>query len=284
LPERRRALGSARVLIAGVARNCGASILATISALEKATAGFNSREFLIIESDSTDETPETLAALEASGRIACRLLGNLSAQFPLRTERIAHCRNQIVADVRNRAGENVDFVIMADMDGVNSHVTRAAIEDGWCREEPWDVLTANQSGFYYDIWALRHPHWSPNDCWEAARELKPSFGRRIARQLAVTSKQVPICAGANLIEVESAFGGLAIYRAEAFSAGTYAGAKSDGQELCEHVPFHAELRARGFRIFINPALLNATQYEHLGDPLARLWGRAKRAFRLNIRA
>jgi hypothetical protein len=283
LSESRTAIEEARVLVAGVARNCGRSLPATVSALERATTGFKSREFLIIESDSTDDTVEKLAALEARGRIAYWSLGNLKAQFSLRTERIAHCRNQIVAHVRNREVQDLDFVILADLDGVNSNVTRDAIEDGWRRDEPWDVLTANQREFYYDIWALRHHYWSPVDCWEAARELEPLFGRRTARRLAVTSKQVRIQAGAGLIEVESAFGGLGIYTAEAYSAGTYTGTKGDGEELCEHVPFHAELRARGFRIYINPALLNTTQIEHRVGPAGRLLRRTRSVLRLNNR-
>jgi hypothetical protein len=282
LVESRIPIGQARVLVAGVARDCSASLGSTVAALERATAGFGSREILIIESDSRDNTVEILGALEAGGRIAYRSLGNLAERFSLRTQRIAHCRNQVVTHVRERG--NVDYVIMADLDGVNSNVTRAAVEDGWSRYEAWDVLTSNQRGFYYDIWALRHRYWSPDDCWEVARELTPLFGQRFARKLAVTSRQARIAPSASLIEVESAFGGLAIYGAEAFSAGNYAGTTSDGQEICEHVPFHAALRERGFRIFINPALLNAMQFEHrLVGPIGRLWRRSREILRSNNR-
>ena len=35
----------------------------------------------------------------------------------------------------------------------------------------WDVFTANTSDIYYDIWALRHNNWSPNDCWQNKKDL-----------------------------------------------------------------------------------------------------------------
>jgi hypothetical protein len=68
---------------------------------------------------------------------------------------------------------------------------------------------------------------------------------------------------AEWIEVESAFGGLAIYRREALLEGRYNGVR-DGEGICEHVPLHAELRAKGRRIFINPALINANRTDHSG--------------------
>ena len=56
--------------------------------------------------------------------------------------------------------------------------------------------------------------------------------------------------GAPLVPVDSCFGGLAVYRMEAFASGSYAGGD------CEHVTFHASLRRAGFgRIFLDPSLL-----------------------------
>ncbi|MBS0474218.1 MAG: hypothetical protein JSR28_03595, partial [Proteobacteria bacterium] len=256
-PHARVPIADARILITGTARDCAAFLGPGIASLERATAGFRQRQFLIIESDSTDGTPAVLARLAREGRIAYESLGALTGRMPFRTQRIAHCRNRILDHVHTESAR-YDYVIVADLDGVNATIERSALESGWNTAEPWDGLTANQNGAYYDVWALRHPAWSPNDCWEAVRQLTPLFGARKACQMAVYGRQVRLPSTGGLVEVESAFGGLAIYRTEAFVAGHYDGLTADGREICEHVPFHAAMRAAGFRIFINPQMLNTS--------------------------
>lgn len=73
----------------------------------------------------------------------------------------------------------------------------------------------------------------------------------------VHSKMIILPPDSEWIEVDSAFGGLAIYRRQAIGDARYVGVNEKGEELCEHVPFHSELRRRGCRIFINPGLINA---------------------------
>jgi hypothetical protein len=49
--------------------------------------------------------------------------------------------------------------------------------------------------------------------------------------------------------VASAFGGLCIYRTEAYLQGTY-----DGVKDCEHVPYHASIaKATGQHLYLNPS-------------------------------
>ena len=124
-------------------------------------------------------------------------------------------------------------------------------------EVDWDVVTANQRGRYYDIWALRHPLWCPSDCWEEAGFYQSlGMDRKRARFYAVDRKMHTIPETAAPIEVESAFGGTAIYKAQAYRAGTYKGI-CDGKGLCEHVPFHEAIRQAGGKIYLNPGFVNA---------------------------
>jgi hypothetical protein len=84
------------------------------------------------------------------------------------------------------------------------------------------------------------------------------FERRIA------ALQYRISPDAPFISVRSAFGGLGIYRAEALSSAWYGSRDQQGRAVCEHVVFHRQLRARGFGLYISPALLNEAPPEHLG--------------------
>ena len=72
---------------------------------------------------------------------------------------------------------------------------------------------------------------------------------------------------AGLIEVDSAFGGLAIYRRAVFLAGRYAGTdKRGGFDVADHIPFHEWLRAQGYKIYINCALINCARYPDAVEP------------------
>jgi hypothetical protein len=66
----------------------------------------------------------------------------------------------------------------------------------------------------------------------------------------------------NWIEVDSAFGGLAIYKSYTLLEARYAGKSESGDVICEHVPLHDNIRSQGYRIFINPKLINFKYTDH----------------------
>lgn len=274
-PEPSVAISHARVLICGVARNCEQSIANSVAALYDAAKQFGEVRFHIVESDSSDGTIRALGQLSELYPLTFQSEGKLRRTMPLRTERIAYCRNQLVDLVRASEFGEIDFVLMADLDGLNESISAEGLSSCWEVQAPWGVLTANQPNGYYDIWALRHSDWMPGDCWENYRSLEPKFGKKIAKEIAVSSRQIAIPTSARVIEVDSAFGGLGLYRTTAFLSGKYRGTNPDGSEICEHVPFHAQLRGAGHRIFINPAFVNSTPQEHVGLTIPLL----KRLFR-----
>jgi hypothetical protein len=258
---------SSSVVIVGLARNCQRTLRADVARLSWAAGAFRRRQVLVVESDSTDGTRDILAKMaKQTSDFRSLSLGNLQQQCPLRTDRIAYCRNAYLAELRTSPTySGVDYVIVADLDGVNSRLTPAALATCWSDHVgSWDVCTANQSGPYYDVWALRHPAWCPGDCWAAFQELEPIFGTKAALQLAVWSKMVHIPRTAAPIQVRSAFGGLAVYRAAALLEDVkYVGLTDAGAEVCEHVALHEQLVRRGYRIVINPGLVSAGVTSHI---------------------
>lgn len=253
----------AELVVVGCVRNGAKSVRRAVETLARATAGFANVQFLVIESDSTDATLAELARLrQQSERFDFISLGSLGERISARTERIAHCRNRYLEELRaNARYAAVDYVMVADLDGVNNDLRREAVETCWGSKLPWDVVTANQRDAYYDIWALRHADWCPVDCHDQYSRLRGMFGHPRALAIAIHSRMARLSPRADWIEVESAFGGLAIYRREALLGSTYSGT-SGGHSVCEHVPLHAQLRTKGLRIFINPALINAHRTDH----------------------
>ena len=69
---------------------------------------------------------------------------------------------------------------------------------------------------------------------------------------------------AEWIEVDSAFGGLAIYRRETLLdvSSRYIGLYKDGIEVVEHVSLHLGIIQNGYKIFINPRLINTDFTDH----------------------
>ena len=258
-----------KILIVGVIRNGEKTISAEILSLNNAFNDFFEVYWLIIESDSEDNTVKRLSELSQTFKnFNYQSVGQLAETMPLRTERLAFCRNIYLDEIRNNPFySDFEYIVVADLDGVNNLLTPDGVRS--CFEKNmWDVCTANQLGGYYDIWALRHPIWSPGDCWEQFRYLnqfaKSSQDSNNLLYAAVHSKMVVIPQDAEWIEVESAFGGLAIYKRETLLDATtkYIGLNKSGVEIVDHASLHLGITQNGYKIFINPKLINTDFTEH----------------------
>ncbi len=253
------------VLIAGPARNICDHISNDIRSLFNATSGFKETYGLVVESDSTDNTVLVLEDLKNTiNNFDYISLGTLAKRMPKRTERLAYARNLILEQVKNNDRyKSIDYVIMADLDGINRDITKERIEKCW-DSHVWDVVTANQPDAYYDVWTLRHPIWCPNDCFEELRKIENIIGKENAWNVLIKSRQISLNPSMGMIEVDSAFGGLGIYKKQVFICGKYEGLDSNGNEVSDHISFHNAIRKVGYRIFIDCGLVNSNY--HLDNP------------------
>jgi hypothetical protein len=254
-------MNQATVLLAGTARDVAPYIVSEMKHLMAAITGFKKVFVLVIESDSSDNTVEVLEGLKKTiPNFDYLALGKLAGEIQIRTERLAFCRNHIVDVIKNNPlYAEVDFVMLADLDGLNTHLNAASIAQCWQDSVPWDVVTANQLDFYYDVWTLRHKYWSPGDCILQKQGLEPILGHDQSVNLSVWAKQAKLPISAGYIEVDAAFGGFAIYKKQAYVTGHYVGSGvTEGMkhEACEHVAHCSDMRKAGYRIFINSALIN----------------------------
>ena len=257
-------LEEARVVIVGLARNCESVVASEIRRIDSAFAIFRNRSWIVVESDSNDRTVEEIESI--TDQIDLRLIskGRLSDRHPLRTDRLALCRNicleEIESDPRLRGA---DFVAVADLDGINSSLTEESIRACWNVEVEWDACFANQESPYYDIWALRHEDWSPGD-FLRGYEFRLAHGVRQQKAISDTyyGSMITLDPRTPPLEVESAFGGIGIYKKDFIEGCRYVGLDGDGREVCEHVEFHAGLRRKGAKLFIIPNFINGSWNEH----------------------
>ncbi len=258
---------NSKVVIVGTVRDCFKFLEQDVLKLSKAFALFKDLHWFIVESDSSDRTVDCLATLQALvPNFHYKSMGQLAADMPLRTDRIAFCRNACLDEIKtNPLLMGAKYLVVADLDNSQSQLTLEGVMSSFERDD-WGGVTCNQSGLYYDIWALRHPVWNPGDCWQQKFFLEGmNLSKDVASYSAVFSRMIQVPQASQWIEVESSFGGLGIYKTEYLNHVRYEG-KSDkgpwGGQVCEHVAFNAALRANGAQLFINPQMVNTSLNEH----------------------
>jgi hypothetical protein len=252
------------VLITGLARNVGNGIEREIVRLERAFRNFEEISFFVVESDSEDNTIRELEKLQSNRRdFRFISLGALRLKIPDRVTRIAFCRDVYMREMRqNPIYQSFDFVCIVDFDLENDSLSASGIESCFSRPD-WCGVFANQKGAYYDIFALRAQNWSETNCWESDRLLREEgLDPDISRHIAVYSKMRKVDIDAAWIPVESAFGGLAIYRRECIADSNYQSIDFLNSGNCEHVLFNKSLVTKNHKLFINPFLTNFSWNDH----------------------
>ena len=243
-------------------RNVSGSLASDLTHLSGVLSSvFAVLKVVLVESDSTDSTLDIAHQLMAANLVHhVRSLGKLSDRYPIRCDRIAIARNSGLAVSREHY--STDFYVFADLDGVNKSITVDGVLSCF-RYSGWSAMVANQYGRYYDIWALRHSTWCPGDCWVEYNALLPLFGDKIARWLAVGSRQIAIDSDLPPILVRSGFGGLGIYRSDSVRGSAWSGLTSEGTEVVDWCSFNNSVVGQ---IYINPKLQNSGPSEHYVDP------------------
>jgi len=263
-----RRMAQSRVVITGLARNLGHVLPATIRRVERLCGLFADARVVVYENDSTDDTKPLLEAWAAADRRVhvtlddCHDPRNPPTRCLARAERMARYRDRCQQLVLDRCGD-FDAVIVLDLD-VAGGFSLDGVANSFGHDD-WDFIGSNglifrregltiNSPRQYDMWALRFDaDLSP---------LPTKSGCRYA-----------YARGESLVPVTSCFGGMGIYRMDAYRAGRY------GASDTEHAIFHRELIRRGFgRLFLNPSQILVYGRRHrFGDPLVaaalRAWSR-----------
>ena len=204
---RRKLMKNFNVIFAGCARNVEKCIKTNLDHINACGAKFKSFQLIIYENDSTDNTRTILNEAKKDNY---HYIFEDNVTEPARTMCLAHGRNQLIAKMRELDTYGVyHYLIMMDLDNINSSGSFIdSIETCFDYEtDDWDVLTANQTGGYYDLWALRYSEIIDGDFWKDKyykEEIEETQRIIIVPQLILPQD--------TLIEVDSAFGGIAIYK------------------------------------------------------------------------
>jgi hypothetical protein len=240
----RRRMRESSVVICGICRSVRPFLPRIAASIERLGELFKDYRVVVIENDSIDRTPEFLRDWSASNSRVEFETGTLGVEhFPQernlnRAAWLAVCRNryhQIVADRFSKC----DYVIPLDMDLAGGFsfdgIAHTFGHDGWDFVGSYSLIRRQNS--HHEEW----PYWH-YDAWAYRPESPQHPTARIL------PKDLQLQRGDPLLPVASCFGGLGVYRREAFLSAAYGG--SD----CEHVVLHEGLRRAGFhRLFLNPS-------------------------------
>ena len=231
----------------GLARDIAGVLPLSIERIEQTARHFADWSAIVLENDSTDGTKELLSewAYRQRDHVIVEMSDNgkphLHGFEQARTEAMAGYRNRCRELVEKHCGD-CDYVIVVDLDAWGGWSTHGVMNGiGWHERLPDAGCMASTSLFkhdayrigqdsvwcHYDNWAYRCYGWAPR--------LGPWFTFWLPPP------------GHPPLEVNSAFGGLGIYKTAAYLSSEYSG------EDCEHVPFHARMKEKGWSVFLNPS-------------------------------
>lgn len=256
LYERQVALGrtvasETSVVIVSIARNAMTRLPETMELVREVRAGFRDSRMFVFENDSDDGTGEYLESWRGDVVVQRETWGEPDTRGfeRSRTERLARARNICHQWVRENAHDRYWTVVLDvdpeygfSVDGVFNSVAWLSEMSGSARPLGAGGMASyslfkvtNESGevgiAHYDSWAARMNWW---------RDRRDEAGG-----MKWFSMLMPPV-GSPPFALNSAFGGLAVYRTEAFLTGGYSGTD------CEHVPHHRRMHAAGWQMYLNP--------------------------------
>lgn len=264
-----------RVLIVGTVSNVSERLRADFTSVRNAFSENFEVFTYLVESDSSDQTLAVLNDLSISNKNFNFIsFGDLNNSIPDRVERIRYCRNQYVKYIRDRFETHEwDYIVVADLDGMNAALNKSAVKSCFTRLD-WDCCLSNQTGGYYDIFALREASWQPGNYFEEVEVARAKIGNFELRKHifldrfrlllledsikknVIYAKMKRIPRGSSWVAVDSGFGGLAIYKPHVFLNFDYSKLNSQSRDS-EHVELHLRMKEVGNKIFINPDFVNS---------------------------
>lgn len=251
------------LLIVGLARNSAKNLAGEVQRIARLMTNFYKEiDFYVVESDSSDHTVEVLSHLTSSmPNFKFETLGNLEKTIPNRIERLRYCRNRYVyqfREIQSLTGRMYSEILVVDLDIRNRALKLNDLSRLFSLDFEWAALFANQKGRYFDIYALRLDSWVPTDCFtEVTKLIEKGLSGKEAKQIAIWSKMRKINKEGAPIPVNSAFGGMGLYKSWVFDKFDYSINKTPVEATeSEHVALHHKIQNAGGSMYILPWFTN----------------------------
>lgn len=254
------------IVICSIVRNAEKGLRRNIPVIDALTKSFDDWKVVVYENDSVDNTKSILRDweekyqenvfvisedIDKESTIPSSLANEVNPFFSAkRISKMAMLRNKYLDYVEGK-GWNPEYLMVVDLDVAQLYLD--GIIDCFNTADKWDAITA--FGYSTSPKIRRRYHDSYALC-EKGCENEPQTEDKIhhlADEYAVKCKKK-----GNLIPVDSAFGGLAIYKYTAIKGLRYTLLSNEDDRVevyCEHFSLNRQMAKRGhYRIFINPRM------------------------------
>ena len=261
-----------KAIFAGCVRNCERWLPKVLTNIEKYSSYFFKSHFIFIENDSTDNTKEILGKWYKNRNCSSINMDGLK-NIPKRGLRLEAARNAYLKIIKDSNSlKKYDYLIVMDFDDVSifeiekKNILKSI--EFLNSDKSIAGVFSNQRGMYYDMWTLRHKTICPVDVWEEILDykIKNKVTDEIAYECTLKKRKFYLDENNSPLEVDSAFGGFAIYKMDYIlkNQKPYIGSKTKKidknntikWQVCEHVQFNMGIKDLGGKLYILPYLIN----------------------------
>lgn len=255
-------LRGSRIAIVGLARNCAPMLDSNLARVLELVRQAHAWSLHVETNDNTDSTATLLGQFchahpQASYRDRTLERPQFSAEFAgPRTQALAEYRTACQEWVRHHSAD-ADLVVVIDFDMWGGWIPSGLHAGVGCLQampEAYGMASISlieHPGYVFEQGVPKSvPAWIHYDCW-AMRGVgqRGNFWDDYTAGQGGWKHQYLPPVGSPPVLVSSAFGGMGIYRTEAYLAGTY-----DGSD-CEHVTFHQSVaEATGQGLYVCPSM------------------------------
>ena len=280
--EKRFWLKQRSLVIAGLCRDSAAFLPHHMSLFKDLEKYFQRVSYVFVENDSKDETKNHLS--DFSKNRDCKIISMDGLGWvKQRTKRLEIARNAYLRFIKNNDSfASSDYLIIADLDDAISENLSASILLGQINllqdQKSIAGIFPVTNPSYYDLWALRSDECSSDIYLEIAEKMyfEKRLDDNILKSTFLGSHQLFNFKVNNIFDVDSAFGGVGVYRMSDVLANPkeYKGTElvefkdKNGTglfsiaQVCEHVEFHKGLKLNGQRLVINPKFVSNSKCNH----------------------
>ncbi len=262
-------MNNLNIYFVGLSKNCLLTLrknIDFINLLIKEEVGVE--KIIIVDSDSNDGTKEYCKSLK-NDKVLFIEEDNIKNKFQNRIEILSHCRNIGLQNIE-KTNDVLYIPIDLDIDLFSLIKPKSFIEllNNFQNNKDIDALFPYSEPYYYDIFALRKQGWVDNNTILQAHKLKQKFkiGSFFFNYFFVFKKQINKNKfSENLIRVESAFGGIGLYKINKNKNVLYETKDIDTEFYSEHLSFNNNFK----NLFIDKNWAVPAPEEHINFHLLR---------------
>ena len=245
-----------KIIIASTIKNESKNLKDYFKTLDKLIINYKDYFIIFVISDSNDSSL-MLCKNYLSNKNGKIIIKNFEKKLD-KIKKLEISRNKYL-DLIKKKYFNFDFLIVMDVDNVNTNLDINQFERS-LKKKNWNAIFPSQRFFYYDIFALRiHKILNFNFIEKISKDIllnKKNHNLKIYfRKYLFNYFFINKFSKKRYIPVESAFGGLGIYKIKRILKFKYS--SSNGKE-CEQIFFNKKINLKYGNLFIDKKLINSS--------------------------